>query len=649
MQCSQHWLKVLDPCIVKGFWTDDEDTLLLKLKLESAESTWSEIAVKIHGRSAKQCRERWDNSLNPVLKRCPFSEKEDRILVKEWMVCGPRWAVIATQLPGRTQTKIRDRFKTLRIRYRAEIEAWERNQEVPVSISGQGSSDEQTASPESIAVANEEEKGGKNRTWCFKSMSVQKKETKEPLKKEVEEVEDEGVDESAQVVEEAPFSDEEDRIVAQEYTICGPRWNVIASKLPGRTQTQIRDRFKTLRNQNRAESKDAERGGEANHEDLVSSLVTLSSLASSCSSVCSSTNLSIAAHTIYQSINSSTAGSSSSSTSSGGASVPFAEVMALAQPINASNSASRVFRVWRPEEDAMLVSAVDKNGERNWKQVASEVGTRTQVQCAQRWRKALKPGLHKGPWKQGEDELLRQLVAEHGKNWPKIAEKWTDSAGDLKVRTVNQIRARWHNHVDPAVSRLPFSREEDQTIMALHQTLGNAWSAIAKNLPGRVGEAVKSRFKSLSRRQQNPSKRKHPSTTVVLDPCIVKDLVEAAAAAAKSKPSSATEEAEAAAEEAAAAKSKEAALRRALAQQKKRMQHLEALLQEHTDSTATTDSTDPTDPAASTSATGAKRKSSTTSASAGASTKKSRTIAADEQGGLYALAQTAEAYEQSGQ
>ena len=59
-------------------------------------------------------------------------------------------------------------------------------------------------------------------------------------------------------------------------------------------------------------------------------------------------------------------------------------------------------RPWQPEEDAALTSAVEKIGARNWKWVANEVKTRDHVQCAQRWLKALKPGLHKGQWKPKE-------------------------------------------------------------------------------------------------------------------------------------------------------------------------------------------------------------------------------------------------------
>ena len=39
---------------------------------------------------------------------------------------------------------------------------------------------------------------------------------------------------------------------------------------------------------------------------------------------------------------------------------------------------------------------------------------RTDVQCLHRWNKVLKPGLHKGPWKVEEDNIVRDTVMRHG-------------------------------------------------------------------------------------------------------------------------------------------------------------------------------------------------------------------------------------------
>lgn len=123
-QCSQHWHKVLDPSLIKGFWTSEEDALLVKLKTQSPEIRWKEVSKQIPTRSAKQCRERWTNSLDPSLKRGKFSVEEDTILVETWKKYGPCWNLIATQLAGRNQTKVRDRFKTVWSHKQVELGMW---------------------------------------------------------------------------------------------------------------------------------------------------------------------------------------------------------------------------------------------------------------------------------------------------------------------------------------------------------------------------------------------------------------------------------------------------------------------------------------------------------------------------------------------
>jgi recombinational DNA repair protein RecT len=39
---------------------------------------------------------------------------------------------------------------------------------------------------------------------------------------------------------------------------------------------------------------------------------------------------------------------------------------------------------------------------------------RTDVQCLHRWNKVLKPGLHKGPWREDEDNIVKETVIKNG-------------------------------------------------------------------------------------------------------------------------------------------------------------------------------------------------------------------------------------------
>jgi len=68
---------------------------------------------------------------------------------------------------------------------------------------------------------------------------------------------------------------------------------------------------------------------------------------------------------------------------------------------------------WTPGQDEQLKAAVQKYKESNWKSIAKMVEGRNHVQCLQRWKKVLQPGLIKGMWSPEEDELLLQLMKEH--------------------------------------------------------------------------------------------------------------------------------------------------------------------------------------------------------------------------------------------
>jgi hypothetical protein len=58
-QCSQRWLRVLDPRICKGQWTQEEDKRLLDLVTLYGEKSWMKISTKILSRSDVQCRYRY--------------------------------------------------------------------------------------------------------------------------------------------------------------------------------------------------------------------------------------------------------------------------------------------------------------------------------------------------------------------------------------------------------------------------------------------------------------------------------------------------------------------------------------------------------------------------------------------------------------
>ncbi|NXC08378.1 SNPC4 protein, partial [Orthonyx spaldingii] len=92
---------------------------------------------------------------------------------------------------------------------------------------------------------------------------------------------------------------------------------------------------------------------------------------------------------------------------------------------------------WTPEEDAMLMAAVRKHGEKDWYKIRTEVPGRSDAQCRDRYLKALHWDVKKGKWSLEEEEQLIELVQKHGLG------HWSKIASELPHRTGSQCLSKW--------------------------------------------------------------------------------------------------------------------------------------------------------------------------------------------------------------
>ncbi|KAL6841744.1 hypothetical protein ACP4OV_028256 [Aristida adscensionis] len=128
-----------------------------------------------------------------------------------------------------------------------------------------------------------------------------------------------------------------------------------------------------------------------------------------------------------------------------------------------------------------------------------------------------KKKLSRGLWSPEEDEKLMNHIAKYGHGcWssvPKLA--------GLE-RCGKSCRLRWINYLRPDLKRGAFSQEEEDLIIHLHSMLGNKWSQIAAQLPGRTDNEVKNFWNSYIKKKLRQRG---------IDPMTHKPIAEAAAAA----------------------------------------------------------------------------------------------------------------------
>lgn len=107
-------------------WSKDEDAMLTSLvqaELADLERTgfgtppesvelvqWDLILAKIPGRKPKDCRKRWQNLLDPALKKGRWMPEEDRKLLDAHALYGPAWKRIAKEIEGRTDDQCAKRY-----------------------------------------------------------------------------------------------------------------------------------------------------------------------------------------------------------------------------------------------------------------------------------------------------------------------------------------------------------------------------------------------------------------------------------------------------------------------------------------------------------------------------------------------------------
>jgi Myb-like DNA-binding domain len=97
------------------------------------------------------------------------------------------------------------------------------------------------------------------------------------------------------------------------------------------------------------------------------------------------------------------------------------------------------------------------------------------------------------------------------RKWCKISKDLTEKSPSSQ-KTGKQCRERWHNHLNPDLSKETFTLEDEIKVFEYQKQLGNKWSEIAKFFEGRNDNFIKNCFYSAIRRNlRKYNKKKVPS------------------------------------------------------------------------------------------------------------------------------------------
>ncbi|CAD5206576.1 unnamed protein product [Bursaphelenchus okinawaensis] len=95
-----------------GVWKNTEDEILKAAIMKYGKNQWSRIASLLHRKSAKQCKARWYEWLDPKIKKTEWSREEDEKLLNLAKIMPTQWRTIAP-IVGRTAAQCLERYEQL--------------------------------------------------------------------------------------------------------------------------------------------------------------------------------------------------------------------------------------------------------------------------------------------------------------------------------------------------------------------------------------------------------------------------------------------------------------------------------------------------------------------------------------------------------
>ncbi|KAM9959328.1 hypothetical protein ACTFIR_000403 [Dictyostelium discoideum] len=140
---------------------------------------------------------------------------------------------------------------------------------------------------------------------------------------------------------------------------------------------------------------------------------------------------------------------------------------------------------WAKEESQKLIQLVHEHGDKQWKKIAHQIGGgKTGAQCAQHWKRVLCPAIRKGSWDEDEESKLFNLVEKHGQSWKNVA-------SEIRTRTDIQCRyqyfkscmsreVQWSSREDEILQKKVSENNQQDGTININNTRDISWMDVSK-------------------------------------------------------------------------------------------------------------------------------------------------------------------------
>ena len=91
-------------------FTKLEDVRLRHIVSSMAKPDWKLVGTLMGNRTARQCRERYNNYLAPTVSNTPWTKEEEQILLEKYEEMGPQWSKMTQFFEKRAAVSIKNHF-----------------------------------------------------------------------------------------------------------------------------------------------------------------------------------------------------------------------------------------------------------------------------------------------------------------------------------------------------------------------------------------------------------------------------------------------------------------------------------------------------------------------------------------------------------